>query len=199
MNEIDEMYRAPQTPQASALPPDGNASLKWYYAGLAGSGIAAVFLGEMFFTALTGLGWLLVLGATIVGLVWLHDVWRWAQRKRRGSAIEEISAGWAIGRLFVPFYNLYWIFAVHTCLADALNGELRENELHVVSEPGWAYGATACLMLARILLATGVSTPAAFVYAFTAVLWVMYMSRVETFRRMITLAEQAARDGAATE
>ncbi|HEY2516435.1 MAG TPA: hypothetical protein VGI39_36445 [Polyangiaceae bacterium] len=190
MNEFDQLYRAPEAPRSRAALPDSHGSLKWYYAGLAGSGVAAVLLGEAFSKILAGFGWLLILGSGIVGLAWLHDVWRWAQRHRRGFGIEEISPGWAIGRFFIPLYGTYWFFRAHAILADALNGELREHELHVMSEPGWAYGASACLVLERILEGMHVTTPAVLVLGFSVALWGMYMSRVDTFRRMITLAEQ---------
>lgn len=60
----------------------------------------------------------------VFGLRWLHETWSWVARAlplRRGR----ISGRQAVGLLFVPLYNVYWIFVANVGLCDALDEALR--------------------------------------------------------------------------
>lgn len=52
----------------------------------------------------------------IFGLIWLHSAWSSIPYEYRA-----ISPGQAVGMMFVPFYNLYWVFKANVGLASSLD------------------------------------------------------------------------------
>lgn len=71
----------------------------------------------------------LVLIRVVLILVWLHAAWDAIPEEYRydGSGYR-IRPSQVIGRLFIPFYNLYWIFVVNGGLCNALDAMLRHVE-----------------------------------------------------------------------
>ena len=66
---------------------------------------------------------------TILYLVWLYKAWKVASRRP-----EDPSPGQAVGFLFIPFFNLYWVFRAVPGLSAALHRNLRQTN------PSWAGG-----------------------------------------------------------
>jgi hypothetical protein len=70
------------------------------------------------------LGIFMNLGSVIAGAVWNYKIWRWLPPEQRRAA-----AGWngyvspaaACGFNFIPYFNIYWPFALNLGLADAVN------------------------------------------------------------------------------
>ncbi|MBV9949297.1 MAG: hypothetical protein JOZ69_20780 [Myxococcales bacterium] len=74
---------------------------------------------------LTALGAMCAIAYGVLMLVWVGMSWAMippAGRQTRNGTW--VSPGRAVGLLFVPFYNLYWVFAQSTGLCDALNRQL---------------------------------------------------------------------------
>jgi hypothetical protein len=57
----------------------------------------------------------------VFGLVWLYSAWNSIPPEFRFTKSRQMSPGAAIGFMFVPIYNLYWIFAANVGLCDALD------------------------------------------------------------------------------
>jgi hypothetical protein len=69
-----------------------------------------------------GLWYLLVLAYGIVNLVWLHKFWSWIPPEQRYTGMwkKYISPGAAIGFMFVPYFNIYWMFVIYLGIADIM-------------------------------------------------------------------------------
>ena len=89
----------------------------------------------------------------IFPLIWLNLYHGHLPRRRP----DDPSAGAAVGRLFIPFYHLYWLFFTHARLADRLEEERdryglpRENLYDLLIACGIA-ALTPCLNIAALLL-----------------------------------------------
>ena len=67
------------------------------------------------------------LGAVLLGVVlrfvWLHRVWRVLPAADLvDDSGNRVTPGGAVGRHFIPFYNLYWVFAARGIVCRALAG-----------------------------------------------------------------------------
>lgn len=73
-----------------------------------GIGLAAVFA--------------FLLSQWAAALVWIHRAWsRLPIGERRSSTGADVTAASAVGLLFVPIFNLYWIYVTNLGLAKAWN------------------------------------------------------------------------------
>ena len=66
---------------------------------------------------------------SIFYLVWLYKAWKVASRRP-----EDPSPGQAVGFLFIPFFNFYWVFRAVPGLSAALHRNLRQVN------PSWSGG-----------------------------------------------------------
>lgn len=57
----------------------------------------------------------------ILNAVWLYKIWSWVPPDQRHSALwkKYISPGQAVGFMFIPYFNVYWIFVMYFGLCDA--------------------------------------------------------------------------------
>lgn len=63
-----------------------------------------------------------------LALVWIHQAWASLPfEERYTNSGRAITPGQAIGFLFVPFYNLYWAFAMSMGLCEALDRYARRS------------------------------------------------------------------------
>jgi hypothetical protein len=61
----------------------------------------------------------------IAGLVWLYKSWACIPPEMRYTdGGKWVTPGAAVGFLFVPFYNLYWVFVANMGLCEAINRSL---------------------------------------------------------------------------
>jgi hypothetical protein len=134
-------YAPPQAPYAAYAPPvprTHGATLTWVFGGALLGSMALYFLGAALgalddgqgdgspLQALGGVAVLVAVGLFlaryVVALMWLHASWSAVPPQfrvtRSGRAI---TPGQAVGYMFIPFYNLYWIFAANLGLADAID------------------------------------------------------------------------------
>ena len=67
--------------------------------------------------------WYFLLIATyVVNMVWMYKFWSWIPPDQRHTPMwkKYISPGTAIGFLFIPYFNIYWMFVVNLGIADIL-------------------------------------------------------------------------------
>lgn len=76
-------------------------------------------LGAM---AMFGLWYLLVMAYSIVNVIWLYKFWSWIPPAQRYTSMwkKYISPGTAAGFMFIPYFNIYWMFVVNLGIADIL-------------------------------------------------------------------------------
>jgi hypothetical protein len=82
------------------------------------------------------------LAALVCGLIWFYQAWRLIARED-----EEFSAGLKTALLFVPGFNLYWMFVVIPGLSYAIQNELREIAPNRSHNTGWVPGLVGCILL----------------------------------------------------
>jgi hypothetical protein len=72
--------------------------------------------------AALALWYLLLFGYGIVSVVWLYRFWSWVPPEQRHTSMwkKYISPGMAIGFMFIPYFNLYWMFVIYLGLADIM-------------------------------------------------------------------------------
>jgi hypothetical protein len=100
-----------------------------------------------------GLSGMIVSGICLVGaaiesaslvccLVWLYQTLRFVARDD-----DEFSPGFKMGLLFVPVFNLYWMFCVILGLSAAIRDELRYLAPTRFHNSGWVTGLIACVLM----------------------------------------------------
>jgi hypothetical protein len=130
---------------------------------------------------LSSVGGLLEMIALVCCATWLFQAWRVVSH-----GDEEYSPGLMVGLLFVPFFNLYWLFRAIPGLSSALERELKYIAPARPSAAGWVPGLIAC-----ILLLIPYFQPVA-VCMFLA--WMLIANNAA--RRLVRLHEQASREQA---
>jgi hypothetical protein len=92
-----------------------------FVAGMAigDDGGGAVAAGGM---AFFGLFYLLLLAYGIVNMVWIYKFWSWIPPEQRYTSMwkKYISPGTAVGFMFIPYFNIYWMFVINLGLADIM-------------------------------------------------------------------------------
>jgi hypothetical protein len=68
------------------------------------------------------LWYLLLFGYAITNMIWLYQFWSWIPPEQRYTSMwkKYISPGTAIGFMFIPYFNIYWMFVVYLGLADIM-------------------------------------------------------------------------------
>ncbi|MFO0629486.1 MAG: hypothetical protein U0325_28175 [Polyangiales bacterium] len=109
-------------------------ALGCYLATLAGAATMAVITlagrGDRETTAVVA-GLLLVggvLGYLGAVMTWIYQSWRYLPAPyRRTASGREVTPSWAVVGFFVPFYNLYWIFAQSHGYCEALDSAVVQS------------------------------------------------------------------------
>ena len=86
-------------------------------------------------------GLLLLIPTAILYLAWLYQTWRAVPAEHRS-----ISPGMAVGLLFVPIFNLYWMFRAGPGLSMSIQRALRSQNPKDESGAGFAWAVAACLL-----------------------------------------------------
>ncbi len=143
-------------PAASSSPvPFARATLFMTFNGVAlAAWVAACLLGGMGEHVAAGITGLLALVcfavAGVILLVLTHRAWRAAQPAAAlGRRIP--SPGKAVGFLFIPFFNLYWIFVAFPGLMTAANALRVDRRIQAVP-----FGAGTAVAYAVLTLVNGV-------------------------------------------
>jgi hypothetical protein len=104
--------------------------------GIAGNVAVNMALGEGASTSggmLEALPSLVFLGSAFVGiagaLIWIYGACSRANALGGSQSNDRIPPWSAVGRFFIPFYNLYWLFQVETQLCHVIEGQLQRRGL----------------------------------------------------------------------
>ena len=81
-------------------------------------GSVAAIIGMLFMT----LWYFVLIAYGIISMVWLYKIWCWFPPEQRHTNLwkKYISPGTAIGFMFIPYFNIYWIFVLYLGMADIL-------------------------------------------------------------------------------
>lgn len=88
-----------------------------------------------------GMGISIELVALACFIRWLYQAWRLVLR-----GDEDYSPGLLVGLLFVPFFNLYWMFRVVPGLSFEVNQQLKHLGPARAYANGWGAGVAACIL-----------------------------------------------------
>ncbi|HVJ93311.1 MAG TPA: hypothetical protein VM580_26100 [Labilithrix sp.] len=71
---------------------------------------------------LLGLWYLLLFVYGIVNMIWLYGFWSWIPPEQRHTNLwkKYISPGTAVGFMFIPYFNIYWMFVIYLGIADIM-------------------------------------------------------------------------------
>ncbi|MBX3204410.1 MAG: hypothetical protein KF764_05045 [Labilithrix sp.] len=71
---------------------------------------------------LLGLWYMLLFAYSIVNVVWLYKFWSWIPPEQRHTSMwkKYISPGTVVGFMFIPYFNIYWMFVVYLGIADIM-------------------------------------------------------------------------------
>ena len=85
---------------------------------MGGDGDVFVIVG----LALFGLWYMFLLAYSIANVIWLYKFWSWIPPEQRHTTMwkKYISPGMAIGFMFIPYFNIYWMFVVYLGIADIM-------------------------------------------------------------------------------
>ncbi|MFC5050902.1 DUF4339 domain-containing protein [Rubritalea spongiae] len=81
-----------------------------------------------------GIGWLINMAGFILGLIYLHRAWKLVQAN--GT---DVTPAKAVGFLFIPFFNLYWVFIAYKKWAEEWNS-IRNSSPSMFQAPAGAAG-----------------------------------------------------------
>jgi hypothetical protein len=114
-----------------------------FVVGPEGDAAQALFItGGVFFV----LWYCALMAYGIVSMVWTYRFWSWIPPEHRHTPLwkKYISPGQALGFMFIPYFNIYWMFVVYLGIADIL-------ERMRVAYPT-AHGPAKNLALLRLLV-----------------------------------------------
>jgi len=89
-----------------------------------------------------GLDLLLMIPATILYLVWLYKAWAAVPEQYRSA-----TPGAAVGFLFIPFYNYYWVFRALPGLSASIRRAREAVDPGRTGSAGFGIGVTAAVIL----------------------------------------------------
>lgn len=81
--------------------------------------------GDVFLVAgfaALGLWYMLLFAYSIANVIWLYKFWSWIPPEQRHTSMwkKYISPGVALGFMFIPYFNIYWMFVVYLGIADIM-------------------------------------------------------------------------------
>jgi hypothetical protein len=88
-----------------------------------------------------GVAMLFVIPSAIIYLIWLYQAWDSVPEQFRSAA-----PGQAVGFLFIPFFNLYWVFRAVPGLSASIGRAMQAHDPRNVGAPGFGMGVTACVL-----------------------------------------------------
>lgn len=69
-----------------------------------------------------GLFYLLIIAYAIVNVIWVYQFWSWIPPEQRHTSLwkKYISPGAAVGFMFIPYFNIFWMFVIYLGIADIM-------------------------------------------------------------------------------
>lgn len=199
-------YAAPQAFGAPGYGPMGGApmgpvafkahgtGLKWAYLASLLGGYGIMLVGGCIIGAgedEVGAGILLfgmvlaVFLRLVFALIWLYGAWDAVPHDYRVTASgKRVSPGEAVGFLFIPLFNIYWMFIASGGLCDAYDFMLRSSGVHRAAPKGTALGACISQLIPYINMLVG------------PFVWFAYMLQVDNTAAALEAASASAASGA---
>lgn len=146
--------------EESRRPPVRRVNRLFYVISVAAAGLSGITLvivpawqlrlhpGRVLWLLPLGAGQAALLYSAAVSLVLWYKAWRAVQG---GPA--RTTPGKAIGLLFVPFYNLYWVFEAYWGFAKDCNRLFRRRRVRARPLPEWLFLVSCILTVASLPLA----------------------------------------------
>jgi hypothetical protein len=80
-------------------------------------GVLLIFGGIMF-----AVWYLALMAYGVVGMIWIYKFWSWIPPEQRHTPLwkKYVSPGQALGFMFLPYFNIYWMFVLYLGIADIL-------------------------------------------------------------------------------
>ena len=105
--------------------------------------------------------------------MWIYGAWSDVPRPRRVE--QDVTPGGAVGRLFIPAFNLYWLFAVNQKLCTAIDRELVGAGQRPAAPVTLAVLAPAVHIGHVIAIRAAEGLPVLFAFCATSLVWFLYM------------------------
>ena len=163
--------------------------LAWIFGGLNGITVFALLLTHLVdYSESTAILWELVkkvdgvfalVRLAIVG-IWIHTAWSDVPLAAREEL--HVTPGKAVGFLFIPFVNIYWIFAMPRRLCSALDCSLIVRGGKASAPVVVAVLAPALHLLHGILSKAAEGLPVLVSFTVTGALWFVFMVRCDRAR-----------------
>ncbi len=182
-------YSPPAPPTIDVPPTGGRAATSGPLSGFVWTFLALHLLAVVMdgaTLAATGkalVGPLVRAAAMPVGLYWLAVVWERLPPLYRHIGGKERSAGAVVGRVFIPFYGIYWMFVAHAALCTALDTRLVLKGREGAAPRGLAFAGCALTVCGNLVAFTG-EAPLAVHGAVTGAVWFAYMVGIERVFRV---------------
>jgi hypothetical protein len=187
-------YSPPRERRASrrkqeATPRAPGERVKWIYAAMAGANALALLsiasgmgtaagIQQELITLVDGpLRWALL----VLAPVWIYYAWSGIPPEdRRGT-----TPGSAVVGLFIPFYSIFWIFAVNVRLCAAIDALLARSGDRRRAPAALAIVATVLYFVPVVMLLTSAGQYAYLALIADHALWVAYMLVCDDLRRAV--------------
>jgi len=126
------------------------------------------------------------IGAQLLGLFWLSLQWKIVAPAYRVVGGVYRSAGTVVGYHFVPFYNVYWLFAVQRALCTGLDAGLDAAGYPRTAPRTLAIVAPVAQLGCALAMRLMPNSPLFLVPAIVqSVLWLLYMVYLERTSREV--------------
>ena len=172
---VSDVARAPvQLPRGRAL--------KWIYGGLAGVTFFVLVLThlvaysdetQVLWDAVGVIDKPIALVRIVLALMWIHGAWSDVPRQLRAEL--DVTPGGAVGRLFIPAFNLYWMFALNQKLCTAIDRVLVGAGQRPAAPFALATLAPALHIGHAIFSKVSEGLPVLFSFGASSLLWFVYM------------------------
>ncbi len=174
------------------------AYLAWIFGGLNGITVFALALTHVVdYSDSTAILWELIkkvdgifalLRLAVVGL-WIHTAWSDVPLETREEL--HVTPGKAVGFLFIPFVNIYWIFAMPRRLCVALDRALIVRGGAASAPVVVALLAPALHLVHGIASKTTEGLPVLMSFTVTGALWFVFMLRCDRARAELLIVLDA--------
>ena len=180
----------PKSPDARAHPSSRGMAIKWTYIGACALLFALSFgmtlpidqssvpMANALLKIIRGT---LSIARIALTCVWIHMAWSAIpQSERRGR-----TPGEAVGMLFVPVMNLYWMFSISTQLCDILNARLARSGSTPFAPKGLAVLGCVVSLVMNVMIIPSLASVAPFVTLIAGGIWFTYMLECDKARGVL--------------
>ena len=187
----------PYSPPATSVDAVGFETMRLAYRPAQGMATKWMYLGVSLAQFLVGLGTLadstklqtafvlvqlpVALVSMVLICIWIHTAWSDIPADERG----DITPGGAVGKLFIPFYNIYWIFAISTSLCGVLNSKLVRIGSQPLAPKGLAVLGCIVHLLTSAANIGGLEGAGPFIAVISYGLWFAYMLECDKARTIL--------------